>query len=148
MDGFPLYHRIADDENLFSIAVLYYGTPEAWVHIKRANSDSANGGVRLGDDWENLPKDNLLLIPALKEKVAKRKIFYGGHALIGEELPVQGGHKLYELVKRYYGPACGGGGDVCGGASGKSRCAYSRSGNHLAGSGQSGGFKRGKEMEK
>jgi len=97
MADFPCYHRIADDENLASIAVLYYADPGAWVYIKRANQEL------LGDDWEDIPKDNLLLIPALKEKAVRVKIPAGGCALIGEELPAQGGHKFYELVKSHYG---------------------------------------------
>lgn len=104
MTDFPLYHRIADDENLYSIAVLYYGTPEAWVYIKRANP-------AIGGDWEGLPKDNLLLIPALQERTVKRRLPRAGSALLEEGImPQSGGHALYQMVKSHYGPPATGGG--------------------------------------
>jgi len=104
MADFPLYHRIADDENLYSIAVLYYGSPEAWVYIKRANQDL------LTDDWENLPKDNILVIPKLQERTVRRRLPRAGSAPLEEGvMPYSGGHALYEMVKSHY-PASGGGG--------------------------------------
>lgn len=127
MADFPLYHRIADDENLYSIAVLYYGTPEAWVYIKRANQPPASGGGGVGDDWEDLPKDNILLIPKLQERTVRRRLPRAGSAPLEEGImPYSGGHALYEMVKAHYGdggmyhavikanpgPAIGGAGDL------------------------------------
>jgi len=117
MADFPLYHRIADDENLYSISVLYYGTPEAWVYIKRANQPPASGGGGVGDDWENLPKDNLLLIPKLQERTVRRRLPQAGSALLEEGImPQSGGHALYQMVKEHYGHPAKGGAKGGGGA--------------------------------